>query len=98
MTYTPLTIEDVKNRIASKKTYTREDIQNLVNLTINSCNTYDELKDSIRQVITDSGAKIETVSNLDTPRTDLSIRDKTFGALSDLRSYRPVNKRFFGGR
>lgn len=93
-----ISLIDVEAKIRSKNTYDREDIQNIINNVVNSCKSYQELKDKVKEVIEKSGAKIEKPASYFANRPSGERRDGTLDVLNDLRSYRPVNDRFFGGK
>jgi hypothetical protein len=80
-------LKDIENKIAGKKSFTREDIQNALNKIHGKKHSPDKKKEILKSLISRTGVKAKGVKNMYTPSEELSIVDKTFGFLDDLLSY-----------
>lgn len=78
----------------SKNDFSREDIQLAINSILYDCESLDELKKSLEDVIKRTGIKKVGFKTTYTPREGLVEGEKTFGFLSDILTYIGVTKRF----
>jgi uncharacterized protein Smg (DUF494 family) len=80
-------LKDIESKIAGKKSFTREDIQNALDKLHGQKINPDRKKEILKNLVTRTGVKVKGIKNMYTPNEELSIVDKTFGFLDYLNSY-----------
>ena len=85
----------IETKIKNKNNFNREDVQNAIHIAIKNCDNLRELKDTIKAMITRTGVVKIGFKTFYTPRTELEEENKTFGFLSDIKSYMGIRQKYY---